>query len=340
MKNDLGPKVQRGAGNRTVWLALLVCIVLPFVISTPLATEIMIFGLFALAFNLLLGYTGVLSFGHAAYFGVGSYACGMAIRYAGASIWTSLLISIALGSLLAAIVGSLAIKKRGVYFAMISMAVGQMFYFLALSPLKRWTGGEDGLKFIPRLKLEFPFFVDLGSPYPLYFFVYIIVGISILVIWRILNSPFGRLLQAIRENEERTIASGYNVTMAKFVSLVFSGFFSALAGGLFTIYLGYGPLHSLYWLTSGTILLMTILGGMHTFIGPVVGVAVFLYVQNQFSRYIERWELLVGILFISLVLIFPGGIVGTIKNKYLERKAGDTSPETEPELNAKTETEG
>jgi len=300
----------------------------------------MIFGLFALAFNLLLGYTGVLSFGHAAYFGVGSYACGMAIRYGEASIWTSLLISIAVGSLLAAIVGALAIKKRGVYFAMISMAVGQMFYFLALSPLKRWTGGEDGLKFIPRLKLEFPLLVDLGSPYPLYYFVYIIVGISIVLIWRILNSPFGRLLQAIRENEERTIASGYNVTMAKFVSLVFSGLFSALAGGLFTVYLGYGPLHSLYWLTSGTILLMTILGGMHTFIGPMVGVAVFLYVQNQFSRYIERWELLVGILFVALVLIFPDGIVGTIKNKYLERKAGNNSPETEPELNAKTGIEG
>jgi branched-chain amino acid transport system permease protein len=340
MKNDLRQKLRLGSRSRVVWLTLLLSLVLPFIISTPLATEIMIFGLFALAFNLLLGYTGVLSFGHAAYFGVGSYACGMAIRYGEASIWTSLLISIAVGSLLAAIVGALAIKKRGVYFAMISMAVGQMFYFLALSPLKRWTGGEDGLKFIPRLKLEFPFLVDLGSPYPLYYFVYIIVGISIVLIWRILNSPFGRLLQAIRENEERTIASGYNVTMAKFVSLVFSGLFSALAGGLFTVYLGYGPLHSLYWLTSGTILLMTILGGMHTFIGPMVGVAVFLYVQNQFSRYIERWELLVGILFVALVLIFPDGIVGTIKNKYLERKAGNTFPETEPELNPKTGTEG
>jgi branched-chain amino acid transport system permease protein len=264
----------------------------------------------------------------------------MAIRYGEASIWTSLLISIAIGSLLAAIVGVLAIKKRGVYFAMISMAVAQMFYFLALSPLKRWTGGEDGLKFIPRLKLEFPFLVDLGSPYPLYYFVYIIVGISILIIWRILNSPFGRLLQAIRENEERTIASGYNVTMAKFFSLVFSGLFSALAGGLFTVYLGYGPLHSLFWLTSGTILLMTILGGMHTFIGPMVGVAVFLYVQNQFSRYIERWELLVGILFMGLVLIFPDGIVGTIKQRYLERKSAAISPETEPELSPKTGIEG
>jgi branched-chain amino acid transport system permease protein len=330
MKTNDQSKIKGSTNNRVVWVTLLISLVLPFIISVPLATEIMIFGLFALAFNLLLGYTGVLSFGHAAYFGLGSYGCGMALRYLGASVWTSLLISIIVGTLLAAVVGALAIKKRGVYFAMISMAVAQMFYFLALSPFKKWTGGEDGLKFIPRLKLEFPFFVDLGSPYPLYYFVYIIVGISILIIWRILNSPFGRLLQAIRENEERTIASGYNVTMAKFVSLVFSGLFSALAGGLFTVYLGYGPLHSLFWLTSGTILLMTILGGMHTFIGPVVGVAVFLYVQNQFSKYIERWELLVGILFIALVLIFPDGIVGTIKNKYLARKtAADQMAGTE-----------
>lgn len=321
MKNNTTQKIKGGTHNRVVWITLLVFLALPFIISVPLATEIMIFGLFALAFNLLLGYTGVLSFGHAAYFGLGCYGCGMAIRYFGASVWAALFVSLLLGALLAAIVGALAIKKRGVYFAMISMAVAQMFYFLALSPLKKWTGGEDGLKFIPRLKLEFPFLVDLGSPYPLYYFVYLIVGVAILAIWRVLNSPFGRLLQAIRENEERTIASGYNVTMAKFVSLVFSGLFSALAGGLFTVYLGYGPLHALFWLTSGTILLMTILGGMHTFIGPVVGVAVFLYVQNQFSKYIERWELLVGILFMALVLIFPDGIVGTIKSKYLARKA-------------------
>jgi branched-chain amino acid transport system permease protein len=171
------------------------------------------------------------------------------------------------------------------------------------------------------LKLTFPFYADLGSPFPLYYFVYFVVGISILVIWRILNSPFGRLLQAIRENEARTVASGYNVTMAKFISLVFSGLFSALAGGLFCVYLGYGPLQTLFWLTSGTILLMTILGGMHTFIGPVVGVAVFLYLQNKFSWVMERWELVVGIMFVGLVLVFPAGIVGTIKSKYLGRQA-------------------
>jgi branched-chain amino acid transport system permease protein len=307
-------------GNRTIWIALLIFLVAPHIVSTPLMTEIMIFGLFALGFNLLLGHTGILSFGHAAYFGVGCYGCGMAVRYFEASVWTGLLVSIILGTTLAATIGALAIKKRGVYFAMISMAIAQMFYFLALSPLKKWTGGEDGLKFIPPLKIHFPFFVDLQSPFPLYYFVYFVVGISILIIWRILNSPFGRLLQAIRENETRTIASGYNVTMAKFLSLVFSGTFSALAGGLFFVYLGYGPLQTLFWLTSGTILLMTILGGMHTFIGPVVGVAAFLYLQNKFSQIMEQWELVVGILFVALILIFPEGIVGTIKSKYLARK--------------------
>ena len=308
------------SSNRIVWITLLVFLVIPHIISTPLATEIMIYGLFAMGFNLLLGYTGILSFGHAAYFGVGCYGCGIAVRDFGLSVWGGLLVSIILGILLASIIGAISIKKRGVYFAMISMAVAQMFYFLALSPLKKWTGGEDGLKFIPKLSLTFPFHVDLQTPFPLYYFVYFVVGISILVIWRILNSPFGRLLQAIRENEERTVASGYNVTMAKFVSLVFSGLFSSLAGGLFFVYLGYGPLQTLFWLTSGTILLMTILGGMHTFIGPVVGVAVFLFAQNKFSWIMDRWQLVVGVLFIALILIFPEGIVGTIKSKYLARK--------------------
>jgi len=308
------------SGNRIVWITLLFFLVIPHIISIPLATEIMIYGLFAMGFNLLLGYTGILSFGHAAYFGIGCYGCGIAVRDFGFSIWEGLLVSIILGILLASIIGAISIKKKGVYFAMISMAVAQMLYFLALSPLKKWTGGEDGLKFIPKLSLQFPFQVDLQSPFPLYYFVYFVVGLSILAIWRILNSPFGRLLQAIRENEERTIASGYNVTMAKFVSLVFSGLFSALAGGLFFVYLGYGPLTTLFWLTSGTILLMTILGGMHTFIGPVVGVAVFLFAQNKFSWIMDRWQLVVGVLFIALILIFPEGIVGTIKSKYLARR--------------------
>ena len=145
------------SNNRVVWITLLIFLVIPHIISTPLATEIMIYGLFAMGFNLLLGYTGILSFGHAAYFGVGCYGCGIAVRDFGMSVWGGLLISIILGILLASIIGAISIEKRGVYFAMISMAVAQMFYFLALSPLKRWTGGEDGLKFIPKLSLTFPF---------------------------------------------------------------------------------------------------------------------------------------------------------------------------------------
>jgi len=327
MKANKNTNAGSKTGSRTIWITLLVFLVAPHITSIPLMTEIMIFGLFALGFNLLLGHTGILSFGHAAYFGVGCYGCGMAIRYFGVSVWAGLLVSLILGATLAAVIGALAIKKRGVYFAMISMAVAQMFYFLALSPLKKWTGGEDGLKFIPPLSLKIPFSVDLQSPIPLYYFIYFVVGISILIIWRILNSPFGRLLQAIRENETRTIASGYNVTMAKYLSLVFSGLFSALAGGLFFVYLGYGPLQTLFWLTSGTILLMTILGGMHTFIGPVVGVGVFLYAQNKLSWIMERWELVVGILFMTLILIFPEGIVGTIKSKYLARKTANQEVE-------------
>ncbi len=331
MKADKLKTSNNRTSNRVVWITLLVFLVIPHIISTPLATEIMIYGLFALGFNLLLGYTGILSFGHAAYFGIGCYGCGMAVRYFGLSVWVGLIVSIILGAVLAAIIGAVAIRKRGVYFAMISMAVAQMFYFLALSPLKKWTGGEDGLKFIPKLSLTIPFAVDLQNPFSLYYFVYFIVGISILVIWRILNSPFGRLLQAIRENEERTIASGYNVTMAKFISLVFSGTFSSLAGGLFFVYLGYGPLQTLYWLTSGTILLMTILGGMHTFIGPIVGVATFLFLQNKFSWIMERWQLVVGIMFIALILIFPEGIVGTIKSKYMARRTAGQEAESAEE---------
>lgn len=321
MKSNIIDATGAKTSNRAIWITLLFFLVAPHIFSTPLMTEILIFGLFALGFNILLGHTGILSFGHAAYFGLGSYGCGIAIRDFGFSVWGGLFVSFILGGLLAAAIGALAIKKRGVYFAMIAMAVAQMFYFMALSPFKRWTGGEDGLKFIPKLNLTFPFPVDLQSSFPLYYFVYLIVGVSIFIIWRILNSPFGRLLQAIRENEARTVASGYNVTMAKFVSLVFSGLFSALAGGLFCVYLGYGPLQTLFWLTSGTVLLMTILGGMHTFIGPVVGAAVFLYAQNKLSWTMERWELVVGILFMVLILIFPEGIVGTIKSKYAARRS-------------------
>ncbi len=312
--------MNRGMRAKVVWVLLLVFLPLPFLISAPLATEILIYALFAMGFNLLLGHTGILSFGHAAYFGFGAYWAGIALRYFETSVWTGLFLAMLAPAVVAALIGAMAIRKRGVYFAMISLAFAQMFYFLALSPLKRWTGGEDGLKFIPVLKLDFPFHVDLSSGIPLYYFTYVIVGAGIFVIWRILQSPFGRVLQAIRENEDRIRACGYNVNMARFVSLVFSAVFSGLAGGLLTVYLGYGALTTLYWLTSGMVLMMTLLGGMHSFIGPAVGAGIFLLLQDSISRVTDRWEVYVGTMFILLVLLFPEGIVGSIKEKWIAKR--------------------
>jgi branched-chain amino acid transport system permease protein len=312
--------MNRGMRAKAVWVLLLVFLPLPFLISAPLATEILIYALFAMGFNLLLGHTGILSFGHAAYFGFGAYWAGIALRYFQTSVWTSLFLAMLAPAVVAALIGAMAIRKRGVYFAMISLAFAQMFYFLALSPLKRWTGGEDGLKFIPVLKLDFPFHVDLSSGIPLYYFTYVIVGAGIFVIWRILQSPFGRVLEAIRENEDRIRACGYNVNMARFVSLVFSAVFSGLAGGLLTVYLGYGALTTLYWLTSGMVLMMTLLGGMHSFIGPAVGAGIFLLLQDSISRVTDRWEVYVGTMFILLVLLFPEGIVGSIKEKWITKR--------------------
>ena len=309
-----------------VWGTALVLLALPFIISAPLATEILIWGIFGLGFNLLLGYTGVLSFGHAAYFGLGAYSAGMALRYWKASLWTSLLIAIVAPMLLACFIGALAIKRRGVYFAMISLAFGQMLYFLALSPLKHITRGEDGLTRIPILHL---FSISLNKPIPLYYFVFIITIGMLYLTWRILQSPFGKLLQAFRENEERAKACGFNTTLVKFFSLVVSAFYAGLAGGLNTIYLGYVPLTTLFWLTSGTMVMMTILGGKGTFLGPLIGAGVFLFLQNTISLFTPRWELFVGAIFVFIILLFPGGIMGTIRDRYSAHKMKKLRKEAE-----------
>ncbi|MRR16713.1 MAG: branched-chain amino acid ABC transporter permease [Deltaproteobacteria bacterium] len=295
-----------------VYGTFFVLLFLPLVLSIPLATEILIWTIFAMGFNLLLGYSGVLSFGHAAYFGLGAYTAGLAFRYWNASIPVALALAVLVSMVLACLIGALAIRKRGVYFAMISLAFAQMLYFLALSPLKEITGGEDGLTRIPAMSI---FSISLGQPLPLYYFVLIVTGIMGFVTWRILQSPFGKLLQAFRENEERAKACGFNTTMVKFFSLVISAFYGGLAGALNTINLGYVPLNTLFWLTSGTLVMMTILGGKGTFLGPLIGVGVFLFLQNTISLFTPRWELFVGAIFVAIILIFPGGIMGTLEEK-------------------------
>jgi branched-chain amino acid transport system permease protein len=314
MLTDVEPKPRA----TIVWVTALVLVAPPFVISTPLSTEILIWTIFGLGFNLLLGYTGVLSFGHAAYFGLGAYSAGLALKYWQVDILTALAIGVAASMLLACFIGALAIRRRGVYFAMISLAFGQMLYFLALSPLKEITRGEDGLTHIlPAVNL---FSISLDKPKHLYYFILAIAVVMLYLTWRILQSPFGKMLQAFRENEERAKACGYNTTLVKFFSLVLSALYGGLAGALNTLYLGYVPLTSLFWLTSGTIVMMTVLGGRGTFLGPLVGVAVFLFLQNTISLFTPRWELFVGAIFVVIILIFPGGIMGTLREMYLSRK--------------------
>jgi branched-chain amino acid transport system permease protein len=310
---DVAPKPR----STIVWGTALVLAALPFVVSTPLATEILIWAIFGIGFNLLLGYTGVLSFGHSAYFGMGAYGMGLALRYWHVGVLGGLAVGIVSSMLLACVIGVLAIRSRGVYFAMISLAFGQMLYFLALSPLKHITRGEDGLTHIPQVDL---FFISLHKPRPIYFFILAITVAILYLTWRILQSPFGKLLRAFRENEERAKACGYNTALVKFFTLLLSAFYSGLAGGLNTLYLNYVPLATLFWFTSGTIVMMTILGGKGTFLGPLVGAAVFLFLQNTISLFTPRWELFVGTIFVVIILVFPGGIIGTLQTTLSNRR--------------------
>ncbi|MBN2033417.1 MAG: branched-chain amino acid ABC transporter permease [Deltaproteobacteria bacterium] len=298
---------------RAMIVAFIFAPFLPFIISKPLATEIIVYGLFALGFNLLLGHTGIISFGHAAYLGVGAYSAAMIVFYGEVGVWLALLAATIGGLLVAIMIGILAIKRKGAYFAMISLAIGQMFFFLTLSPLTRWTGGEDGLK-LPPLSIDFPLYVNLSNQLHLYFFILTIGCLATLAQWRILNSPFGHVLRAIRENEDRIRACGYNVSRVKFLSLIFSGLFSGLAGGLLVVYLGAASINLLFWMTSGVIVMKTVLGGTHTFFGPVIGAGVFLFLRSTISEYTDRWELWLGALFMVLILLFREGIWGSLLN--------------------------
>ncbi len=302
-----------------IGLVGLLLLSMPLWISVSTATDILIFGLYAMAFNVALGFAGILSFGHAAFFGLGAYGAGMALRYFGAGVYGALAWGTIWASLGALALAALCVKKRGVYFALLMAAFGQMFYFLALSPLKHITGGEDGLKGIKILKLAFPFEVNLGNPNNLFIFVFIVLMLAMLAMFRILHSPFGSLLQGLKENEQRLRACGYNAASVKILAFTASGLFSGLAGALYTVNLGYVPLDSLFWINSGRPLVMTLLGGMHTFFGPLLGAGIFIFFEDTVSIYTPRWEIFVGGMVVLLVLSFPGGILGTIKQKWAQR---------------------
>jgi branched-chain amino acid transport system permease protein len=311
---------RRRAGGWIGWVTRHRVLVLTlFLIAFPwlapyeaLAVNILIFGLFAVGFNLIFGYAGMLSFGHAAFFGLGAYGCGIAIARFGIPWLPALMLGVVLSGIGAAIIGGLAIRTRGIYFAMVTLALSQVIYYGAY----QWvalTGGEDGLRGVRVPAVELGLFrINLLDPLEKYYFILFFVVIALALFSRILNSPFGAVLEAVRENEQRARACGYDVTRTRWLAMTLSGTFSGLAGALYAIHLSVVPIETLHYFTSATVVMMTLLGGMGTFFGPFLGAFTYLMLEDVITLITVHWQLFVGALFILLILFFPKGIWGSL----------------------------
>jgi branched-chain amino acid transport system permease protein len=281
-----------------------------------LGTRALVLGLAAISLNFLLGYTGVLSFGHAAYFGLGAYGASMIIRYVVPSTGAGLLIGTLVGTAAAAIIGPLIIRLRGVYFAMVTIAFGQVFYFIAF----RWssvTGGDDGLTGWTRQPLDLGFArIDiLHNPTAFYYLALACFAVAVGVMAWLLRSPFGRTLIAIRENERRARFLGIPVDRHIWMSWTISCCFVSLAGALSALMNNFVDPRALHWTQSGDFVIMAVLGGMRSFWGPLLGAAIFVVLQDYLSSQTENWMSFLGLFFVLVVLFFPRGILGMIRRK-------------------------
>lgn len=266
------------------------------------------FALFACAFNLLIGYVGLLSFGHALYFGWASYVSAYAAKTWGFNPEFAILLGAMAGAVLGAIAGSIAIRRQGIYFAMITLALAQMMYFFAVQA--PFTGGEDGIQSVPRGMLFG--FIDLSDPFSMYFTVLAIFLGGFLIIYRVIHSPFGEVLKAIRENEARAISLGYKTDRYKLVAFVLSATFAGLAGATKAIVFQLASLTDVDWPMSGEVVLMTLVGGLGTVFGPVAG-AFFMVTLENYLTQIGSWVFVVqGSIFVLCVLLFRRGIIGEL----------------------------
>jgi branched-chain amino acid transport system permease protein len=301
------------ATRHRVLLSIAVLVLFPLLMPFhALAINILLFGLFGAGYNLTFGYTGKLSFGHAAFYGTGAYGCGILIASYQVPWPAAIAVGVVLGGLVALLIGALAIRTRGIYFAMVTLALAQCVYFAAFHATSL-TGGDNGLRGVnvPALQLG-GWRLDLLQPLNRYYFVLAFVAVAIWVLSRILKSPFGAVLEAVRENEQRARASGFDVERAKLLSFVISGLFCGLAGALSAINLATVGIDMLSYHTSGQVMMVTLLGGMGTFFGPFIGAGTFLAMEHALTAVTERWQLVVGLMFIALVLFFPKGIWGSL----------------------------
>jgi branched-chain amino acid transport system permease protein len=296
---------------RIAWFAVLALLVVaPFVGVYPIfMMKALCFAIFACAFNLLLGFTGLLSFGHAAFLGSAAYVTGWLVRSAGWSPELGLLAGSATAGAIGLLVGLIAIRRQGIYFAMITLAMAQMVYFVCLQA--PFTGGEDGLQGVPRGALFG--LLPLGSDLTMYYFVLVVFVAVFAFIHRIVHSPYGQVLKAIRENEPRAVSLGYDVDRYKLLAFVLSSALAGLAGALKTLVLGFATLSDVHWSMSGEVVLMTLLGGMGTFAGPVLGAVTIVGLQDLLSDRVGSWvTVIIGVIFVVCVIAFRRGFVGEL----------------------------
>ena len=312
--NDIS---RRGRIGLLVGLALL--LVAPFIGLYPVfMMKALCYAIFACAFNLLLGYTGLLSFGHAAYLGAAAYATGWLVRSGGLTPELGVLAGTGVAALCGLAVGLIAIRRQGIYFAMVTLAMAQMIYFVCLQA--PFTGGEDGLQGVPRGVLFGV--LPLASDLALYYVVVAVFVAVFLAIVRIVHSPYGQVLKAIRENEPRAISLGYDVDRYKLLAFVLSTALAGLAGSLKTLVLGFASLSDVHWSLSGEVVLMTLLGGMATFAGPVVGAVTIIGLQNFLADRVGSWvTVIIGVIFVVCVLAFRKGVIGEILAWQQRRRA-------------------
>ena len=283
----------------------------PFLFSHATISEIIVYSIVAVATNIMLGYTGLLSFGQAMFFGTGAYISGLILK-AGLPIFIAIPVSTISTFILASIVGYFCVQRTGLYFICLSFAFNQMLYFIAYV----WvdvTGGEDGLVAVPRPEF-------LTNSLSLYIFITLIFLICLFALRRVISSPLGLVFQLIRENPSRASSIGYNVKFFKMVSFVIASTFTGLAGSLYVMIHSMAPIDQIHWLKSGDIIFMTLFGGVGHFLGPILGVIGYIYLSDTFSIIWARWPLLMGLLFALVVLFFRGGIAELIENLFKKYK--------------------
>jgi branched-chain amino acid transport system permease protein len=310
--------LNRRSADVAVWLLLLT---MPYWLNwvggyTALGSRVLVMALAAMSLNFLLGFTGVLSFGHAAYFGLGVYGAGLTIKYLVPNTLAGMAVGVSVGTIAAAVIGLLIVRLRGIYFAMVTIAFGQVFYFIAF----RWnsvTGGDDGLSGWRRLPINLGFAkVDiLGNDRAFYYFVLVFFAVAVAIMAALLRSPFGRTLLAIRENERRARFLGIPVDRHIWLSWVISCLFVSLAGTLYALLNNFADPHDLRWDQSGDFVIMAVLGGMRAFWGPLIGAAIFVVLQDYVSSQTANWMSFIGLFFVLVVLFFPRGVLGIIGRK-------------------------